>query len=1052
MSKTHAAAHMSGILCIGLLALSGPSAAIDLVDKVLTVNVSSGLRTYDSDERAAITTSGSVTNIVKMGDGTLLSGDIGSYTGDFCVKDGIFAVTNSGLGSTSASTIVVEDGATVRFDITYSVTAKKYRITGAGHGGIGALCANQPFTLGNVELDGGTTISGALGTFKFSGNVDMNGHTLTQNLSNASATFQFGYSQLQDPGDIVVLNGYFAVGNDMLDGQGHTITLADKGRITRWGASSKCLWPVICDGPHPSSAYSRFYTGGSSTTRHFWYGPVTMTNGMTSAFATAHCDNRTSPTTFAFEGPISGDGNFSGSFNNNKAIGFLELNATNTYTGTTSAGYCAFLRAKFPEAVPDYSDEKFTVPSGYVAKTPNATDSNGRGSAFVMDGRCEENPAGWTGPQMVAMWEKYNNTDYPGDTCSANVFAGAREGENVVVTGAVFQSGIKYRIGAVGPGKVSLAAKFNNADLTVANIGTNALYVTAPWDGSAWQASPFSALSVGGKYYGGTLVFEDAGLVDFGSTHIYVGSWCVPDSWSLGGYEPGRLVVKGNTVLTHTCPLSTQTSTLTIGKGWGYDGIVEVCDGAIVTNRPDFATGTYSLGSLLIKGGTFYSTAGGNNDNRMGSRDSEDATTKETLGYVEVDRGALLLRGWFHIGSAAHARGLMYVKNGLVRSETIAINVGYSGTGVVYQTGGTVDAATSTAGEMFMVINSSTWKNAAAYRVGGRGIYTIDGPDAKTMTRTMYLSNRNDGDALLNLLGGGTLQVDEVLRSTAMIKGSGNWVVTNNPAYVYFDGGVLKARTANKELFGTGETRPTRIAVGPGGAIFDTDGKNVSISAPIAATGAGGVTSLTLTNGPLTHYNAAPAVAIVGDGTGATAVAEYDSATRRVTGVKVTSPGQGYTAANTVAYIDWCGYKTPKKVLLAVTIGNPTCGGIVKRGAGTLTLKAANTFTGNVAVEGGTLAVAADGALPAGSHVVAKGGIVQIASGVTGPSTIEIGIDPATLVRGQKYVLASYPAGAPATLPTIVWTGGEAPAHWEVQMRGTNLVLAFVRGITVNFR
>jgi autotransporter-associated beta strand protein len=285
-----------------------------------------------------------------------------------------------------------------------------------------------------------------------------------------------------------------------------------------------------------------------------------------------------------------------------------------------------------------------------------------------------------------------------------------------------------------------------------------------------------------------------------------------------------------------------------------------------------------------------------------------------------------------------------------------------------------------------------------------------------------------------------------------MIKGSGDWVVTNNPAYVYFDGGILKARTANKELFGTGDNRPTRVTVGPRGAIFDTAGKNVSISAPIEATGAGGVTALALTNGPLANYHAAPLVVIRGDGTGATAVAEYDSATMSVTGVKITSPGQGYTAANTTAYIDWGGYRNKDPVPLAVTVGNPTGGGLVKRGAGTLTLKAANTFAGDVTVEGGTLKLAAEGAIPAGARVVANGGAVAGASGVTGPSTIEIGIDPATLVRGQKYVLARYPAGAPATLPSIVWTGGEAPAHWEVQMRGTDLVLAFVRGITLSFR
>ena len=1047
--KIAAFAHVSGVLWIGLLMLSVPSFAIDLVDKVLTVNVASGSRTYESDELSAITTAGSVTNIVKTGDGTLLSKDIGGYTGDFCVKDGIFAVTNSGLGASSACTVAVEDGATIRFYIEYANTSKKYRITGAGHGGIGALCAEKSFTLGNVALDGGTTVGGYVasgGVIKFSGNVDMNGHTLTQKLASTAATVNFACSNLQNPGDIVVLAGYFAAGSDMLDGQGHTITLADKARITRWGSTGKCYWPVICDGPHTAAPpLSRFYTGGSAV-KHSWLGPVVMTNGMTTRFLSTHCGNRLGPTTFAFDGPISGDGNFEAGFDVIKCLSFVELNATNTYTGTTSVGYNTLLRAKFPEAIPDYSDGKFIVPNG-AFEYFSTGDVNGRGSALIMDGRCETNPSGWTGPQMIAMWEKYNATDYPDINHTANVFAGAREGEDVVVTGAVFQSGIKYRIGAVGPGKLSLAAKFDNANVQVSTFGTNALHITAPWDGTALSATPFSALSVGGTYFGGNLVLEDAGLVNFGSVNVNVGAWS-QTTWSDSGYGPARLVVKGNTVLTHDTSKTPPTSVLNVGYGWGCDGIVEVHDGAIITNRPDIGASTWSVGSLLIKGGTFYSTSGGNNDNRVGGTNDN---SEDTLGYIEVDRGQLLMRGWFHLATTARGRGIMYVKDGLVRVDDLDLNVGYNGTGLVYQTSGTLDATAPGKSEMFIVVNSSTYKGAAN-RAGGRGIYTIDGSGAKTATRTMYLSNRNDGDALLNILAGGTLEVDNILRSTAMIKGTGDWVVTNNPAYVYFDGGVLKARTANKELFGTGDNLPTRVTVGPRGAIFDTAGKNVSISAPIEATGAGGVTALALTSGPLAHYHAAPLVVIRGDGTGATAVAEYDSATMSVTGVKITSPGQGYTAANTTAYIDWCGYKNTKSVPLAVTVGNPTGGGIVKRGAGTLTLKAANTFAGDVTIEGGALKLAAEGAIPAGARVVANGGAVEVASGVTGPSAIEIGIDPATLVRGQKYVLASYPGGAPVTLPSIVWTGGEAPAHWEVQMRGTDLVLAFVRGITLSFR
>ena len=62
-----------------------------------------------------------------------------------------------------------------------------------------------------------------------------------------------------------------------------------------------------------------------------------------------------------------------------------------------------------------------------------------------------------------------------------------------------------------------------------------------------------------------------------------------------------------------------------------------------------------------------------------------------------------------------------------------------------------------------------------------------------------------------------------------------------------------------------------------------------------------------------------------------------------------------------------------------MTLAAPPSGGLTKKGAGTLTLNAANTFTGPIAVEQGTLKIGDDGSVQSGSALaIASGGTLDL--------------------------------------------------------------------------
>ena len=134
------------------------------------------------------------------------------------------------------------------------------------------------------------------------------------------------------------------------------------------------------------------------------------------------------------------------------------------------------------------------------------------------------------------------------------------------------------------------------------------------------------------------------------------------------------------------------------------------------------------------------------------------------------------------------------------------------------------------------------------------------------------------------------------------------------------------------------------------GAVGSVFNFNVTVKAPLVRPGSGkSVAALAIpANADMTGYVAAPIVQIFGDGQGALAMAVYDSTNGVVTGVKVVSPGWGYTRAT--AQLIRGGKSTTTALEVTLAEADRTGGLTVTGGTGTVTLTGASReaarFTG----------------------------------------------------------------------------------------------------------
>lgn len=461
----------------------------------------------------------------------------------------------------------------------------------------------------------------------------------------------------------------------------------------------------------------------------------------------------------------------------------------------------------------------------------------------------------------------------------------------------------------------------------------------------------------------GTSFFKNVGLYNNATVRIdAASSLLIPTSNSLiyvglTELKTSRLVLQGNGFIgtTSAIPKSANSSEIRVGNALATRGILEVRDTAAITNKIRLGIDPGSQGAMYQYGGSVQNRGGAANDIRVG---------ENGYGYFELAGGSYEFMGYSTVGCNNTAVGVMVQKGGYAYfSGTYDGRFGLSrgGTGVVYQAGGTFKHNSY----LYIGENDNYQRGFSAYTIDGASAVTdLGGNNVRMTHRTNHVAHLNLNNG--TLIGSGVTCRNGVTNSATA------------KAYVNFNGGTFRSSAAG-ELFAVGSYfSPDRVTIYPNGAVFDTSNYLVRISVPLQRPSGKGITSIAFAG---TNFIGSPYVQILGGGGyNATAVANFDSASGFVNGVTITSPGCDFTATPTVQLVGG-GFTNRNMVASSVVIGDiPATGGLTKKGSGTLTLCATNTYGGPTVLENGTLQIACDGAVPVGSTLTMRGGTLNAGS------------------------------------------------------------------------
>jgi autotransporter-associated beta strand protein len=1041
---------------------------------------------------------------VKRGNATwTLAKAQGTFYGSFIIEEGV--VTNaisSGKGwpwcnDYDRHTFTIKEGAmfvNTATDSAISFGPHRIHIAGTGVNGEGVIVnrANKGFTLTKLKLDGDAKIActHANGSFTLgpysstSGRCELRGHTLTVDTKNYLTMYR----------------------SELVGDEGGLIRVTSGDLI--FGAEASYNNPFLCIEPNAGAfamAHSgtihikrdvpniqvplTIESGADVTLKHYhenyvsdcaynvntnaWAGNVTVNAG---AVLRLRTDIAKGGKHFRITGNVTGAGALLFPHVGSYATSgdFYIESPTNSFAGGLLVGTnvnSGSLYLAYSNSVPDYT--KCKVTTGYV-------------TARLTPGEHAWSPASLTaftegivrsGETFVAM----DARPQPNETASFDISEfGLPQGWDHYAFGA---DGGTVEISGTADHPVSLFSAYGTLKFTGEAKLTNTV-ATSVWTNRF-----------------GEMLFDGAKVVT-GIDGAYVGAFpkSFYNTWPLDVTPIGKMRVRNSEFLTdYGCVLDGSPLTNTVDGvlatnllygavkvGWRGRGVLEIEGNSVVSNR--FIVGTalvdsslatkltsphqcqYGFGAVYQRGGEVALI--GNKYWGSTAFTSILGCGPKTFGYYEASGGKTILAGQLNCG--AYGTGSIYVDGGeMVATNHPAepstktpvlyfANLNYSRCALYVKNGGRF----FTHGETRAVINAAS---------GMYGNFTAAGEGSFMGLGLLVVGSKNvplGNAAFFNAIDGGTIQARTIYAES--ITPETNFVC------VCFNGGTFKSLVTGYKLFGrssstsNGDGPYTVVRVyGKGGAV-DTAGLNTTyIDAPIKAAHGGGVASVNWT--PRTGCQYPPLVQIIGDGYGASALAEFDSRSGTVTGVTVTSPGCGYTYAKAAFIFGWEGASAMTAITNDCVIAqNDTHGSFAKKGAGTLTLRAENSWGGDTILAGGVLKSGIDGAIPADGTFVLAGGTLDmngttLSDGTAMPKKWAVDV-PTALTNGTITYAGNlaFPEGATMelrgsealagsnnsmTLLTVTGTVTDAPSlsptgdpRWKAWWRGNSIRLTRING------
>ena len=893
--------------------------------------ISIGAGTVDlpnaTDATFAQTLTGAGT-FAKSGAGTLtVANENPDFAGTFEVKEGTLLIGRTDAYKSfgdAAATIKVDAGATLDVGMpgaggnAVGLRATKIVFEGTGDNGKGALANTSGTSQYNALVCGemsGDAMVNAVARFDFRNTVsgsyfNMNGHVLTK---KGGSDFLFTSVPVNAGGDtakIRIEQGTFGVESGTTFNGNGTIEFAG-GAFDVYNLGAALTWPITV-----TSAGGKFAIRSGAANQNNIAGTVTIEEG--AELKLSPNDN----TNFRITGKITGTGKLVRDEGGDVGYARIE-NTGNDWTGGTEVRK-GILYCPCAAVLPGYNVAGKVVISG-------------TGKIAVKLGSGGDD--GWSAEQINAL---IANADAP---------AGAQGAIMIDTAGydAASGTGIVNKpigIGKTGDGTFTAEMAYPVGGGIYVDQGTLVISNNA--------ANTMAGLQVVKK---GRLEIYDS-EIDFGNNNLYIGNV------RSDGDIPTVVVGNGAYVHSYLAPYNSGSPSLLLGSADVGGGILEVQDGAVISNKLFMGNNQFSQSAVLQGGGEIVNWGGA-------ASDTVFANAQWTWGYWEVaGTGSATFMGYAQLTRNAKSYATLAIRDdsSVIITNALggALVMSRGGHGAFDQSGGTL----TTVGQLMFGDDANNSRGSGVYEMRG-GTANIGGEKSESV----LVSDRPAFKGQINF-NDGVFAARNLWRNTRE---------TPNTAYATFNGGTFKAKQDGAVLFGDAAANKLDGAyVYEKGAQFDTDGYNVTLGQTLRAPQGLGVKAIRWTQTDAaklkwkgTELMGPPMVIIEGDGEGATAIVDFDTATRRVKGIIVTSPGWGYTEKPTVKlfggglYVD-NNTQTYTIAATAVTMGESSSGPIVKKGAGRLTLEGANGVAG-AEVRGGELSIPAGASIQPGKLTLAGG-------------------------------------------------------------------------------